>query len=84
MKIKNFFTSKKQVEEPKKRITKKRSFKGARSGRLTTWLFSGFNKINHDTKQDLAILITRCRDLSKNNEIMRSHLNNFDKNIIRK
>lgn len=70
----------KRVEQTPKK--KKRAFKGARSGRLTTWLFSGFNKINVDTKQDLAKLIVRCRDLCKNNQIMRSHLNNFEKSII--
>ena len=66
-------------QAPKK---KQRAFKGARSGRLTAWLFSGFTKINADLKQDLPKLITRCRDLCKNNEIMRSHLNNFEKSII--
>lgn len=86
MSIKDFFTSKKPENIEQKPVVKKqkRAFKGARNGRLTTWLFSSFNKINLDTKQDLVTLITRCRDLSKNNEIMRSHLNNFEKNIIRK
>lgn len=78
MEILNLFKRKTEV----KKSRKKRAFKGARSSRLTNWLFSGFTKINADTKQDLAKLIVRCRDLCKNNEIMRSHLNNFEKSII--
>lgn len=82
MEMFSLFKSKKvePVQQAPKR--KQRAFKGARSGRLTAWLFSGFTKINADLKQDLPKLITRCRDLCKNNEIMRSHLNNFEKSII--
>jgi hypothetical protein len=63
MEILNLFKRKTEV----KKSRKKRAFKGARSSRLTNWLFSGFTKINADTKQDLAKLIVRCRDLCKNN-----------------
>lgn len=51
-------------------------------GRFTEWMLSTFTKINVDTKNDLKTLIVRCRDLSKNNELMRSHLNNFEKSVI--
>lgn len=67
--------------EPKK--TAKRGFKGAVRGRFTNWLFSSFKKINQDLEDDLRELIVRCRDLAKNNEVFRSHLNNLEKSIIR-
>ena len=54
-----------------------RGFKGALKTRFTNWLFASFNKINVDTKTDFKPLILRVRDLSKNNEVFRSHLNNI-------
>lgn len=72
----------KEQEKAVKQTKKTKSFKGAKSGRFTNWLFSGFTKINVDTRNELRTLITRCRDLSKNNEVFRSHLNNFEKSII--
>ena len=77
MKIFDLF-KRKQVKPTRR----ERRFKGAQPSRFTDWLFSGFTKINVDTKFDLKQLIIRCRDLSKNNEILRSHLNNFEKTII--
>lgn len=74
--IKKLFTKQKAP------VQQKRSFKAAQKSRLTNWLFNSFTKINFDTKNELKTLITRCRDLSKNNEIFRSHLNNFEKSII--
>lgn len=59
-----------------------RSFKGATAGRFTNWIFSSFKKINSDIRDDLSTLIVRCRDLAKNNEVFRSHLNNLEKSII--
>lgn len=59
-----------------------RNFKGATGGRFTNWIFSTFKKINSDIRDDLSVLIVRCRDLAKNNEVFRSHLNNLDKSII--
>ena len=44
---------------------KTRAFKGAQRSRYTEWLFSGFNKINVDTKHDLRELIIRCRRFSE-------------------
>ena len=77
MKLFNFFK-----KEQKKKST--RGFKGALKTRFTTWLFASFNKINVDTKQEFRPLILRARDLSKNNEVFRSHLNNIEKSIIGK
>jgi hypothetical protein len=50
--------------------------------RFTNWLFSSFAPINKELKGDLKELIIRSRDLAKNNEIMRSHLNNMEKSIV--
>jgi len=66
----------------KKPQSKQRSFKGASRSRFTSWLMSSFSPINRDLKNDLQTLIIRSRDLSKNNEIFRSHLNNLQKSII--
>ena len=59
-----------------------RSFKGAKMSRFTNWLNNTFAPINKDLKSDLRELITRSRELAKNNEIMRSHLNNMQKSIV--
>ena len=77
MKLFNIFK-----KEQKKKST--RGFKGALKTRFTNWLFASFNKINVDTKYEFRQLVLRVRDLSKNNEIMRSHLNNLEKSIIGK
>ena len=77
MKLFNIFK-----KEQKKKST--RGFKGALKTRFTNWLFASFNKINVDTKTEFKPLILRVRDLSKNNEVFRSHLNNLEKSIIGK
>ena len=77
MKLFNIFK-----KEDKKKST--RGFKGALKTRFTNWLLASFNKINVETKYEFKSLILRVRDLSKNNEIMRSHLNNLEKSIIGK
>ena len=77
MKLFNIFK-----KEQKKKST--RGFKGALKTRFTNWLFASFNKINVDTKYEFKQLILRVRDLAKNNEIFRSHLNNIEKSIIGK
>lgn len=59
-----------------------RSFKGAKMSRFTNWLNATFAPINRDLKTDLRELITRSRELAKNNQIMRSHLNNMQKSIV--
>jgi capsid protein len=77
MKLFNIFK-----KEQKKKST--RGFKGALRTRFTSWLLNSFTKINVDTKQEFKQLISRVRDLSKNNEVFRSHLNNLEKSIIGK
>lgn len=77
MKLLNIFK-----KEPEKK--KQRGFKGALKTRFTNWLLNSFTKINVDTKYEFKQLISRVRDLSKNNEVFRSHLNNLEKSIIGK
>ena len=77
MKLLNIFK-----KEQKKKST--RGFKGALKTRFTNWLLSSFTKINVETKYEFKQLISRVRDLSKNNEVFRSHLNNLEKSIIGK
>ena len=77
MKLFNIFK-----KEQKKKST--RGFKGALKTRFTNWLFASFTKINVETKYEFKQLVLRVRDLSKNNEVMRSHLNNLEKSIIGK
>lgn len=75
-KIKNFFV--KGVKNTKK----SRSFKNARNSRFTEWLNATFAPISYDIRNDLRQLIIKSRDLSKNNELVQSHLNNLQKSII--
>ena len=77
MKLLNIFK-----KEQKKKST--RGFKGALKTRFTNWLLSSFTKINVETKYEFKQLISRVRDLAKNNEVFRSHLNNIEKSIIGK
>ena len=77
MKLFNIFK-----KEQKKKST--RGFKGALKTRFTNWLLASFNKINVETKYEFKQLILRVRDLAKNNEVFRSHLNNIEKSIIGK
>ena len=77
MKLLNIFK-----KEQKKKST--RGFKGTLKTRFTNWLLASFNKINVETKYEFKQLILRVRDLAKNNEVFRSHLNNLEKSIIGK
>lgn len=70
----------KQLQSSKPKV--KRSFKSARSNRFMQWLHSSFSPVNKELKSDLKQLIVRSRDLAKNNEIFRSHLNNMEKSIV--
>lgn len=82
MKLLNIFKKEQKKKKQNSNSTLLRSFRGATSGRFTSWLFSSFKKINSDIIDDLETLIVRCRDLAKNNEVFRSHLNNIEKSII--
>lgn len=67
--------------KPPKQISK-RSFKGALPSRFTNWLYSSFMKVNADTNANQITLLARCRELAKNNTIVRSWLTNIEKNVI--
>lgn len=77
--IKNLF----KRDEKKEKIFI-RSFKGASRTRYTKWIDSTLTKINSDIQSDLLTTITRCRDLAKNEPIIRSYLSMCEKNIIGK
>lgn len=80
----NLFNRKRKNVPPKrlKQSSAQRSFKGALTGRFTNWLLSTFTPINRELQSELRPLVIRCRDLAKNNEVFRSHLNNIEKSII--
>lgn len=59
-----------------------RSFKSALPSRYTNWLYSSFEKINADTNAFQVTLVTRARELAKNNTIVRAWLENIEKNVI--
>ncbi len=79
--IKRFFNREKQ--QPPKR--NKRSFQGAAMTRLVNWLNNtSYSKINLDLDDGLITLLTRARELAKNNIIVRSYLDMNEKNVIGK
>lgn len=59
-----------------------RSFKSALPSRFTNWLYSSFEKINADTNAFQVTLVSRARELAKNNTVVRSWLENIEKNVI--
>lgn len=63
---------------------KVRSFAAAGRSRYTDWLTATFSKINWDLRADLRDLVVKSRDLSKNNAIFRSHLNNVQNAVLGK
>ena len=80
----NFFNIFKKPNETVKKPRHSRAFVGARNNRFTNWLYSSFSKINLDIDNDLLNLMSRTRELSKNNNIVRSYLELMEKNIIGK
>ena len=72
-------------EKPKgKKMNATRAFKGAMKNRYTDWLLASLTKINADTNAGQLDVITKCRDLAKNDPIGRSYLSICQKNIIGK
>lgn len=64
---------------------RKRSLVGATQHRFVNWLTNtSYQKINLDLDTGLITLITRARELAKNNMIVRSYLELMEKNIIGK
>lgn len=59
-----------------------RAFKGALPTRFTNWLYSSFSKINSDTNEYQITLLARARELAKGNTVVRSWLENMEKNIL--
>ena len=78
----NLFSIMTKRNAPAKKIT--RAFAGARSTRFTDWIYSTFSKINLDIDNDFLTLVTRARELSKNNNVVRSYLELMEKNVIGK
>lgn len=61
-----------------------RSLKGGRLSRLTNWINATLTRVNADVNADLLNTITKCRDLAKNEAIIRAYLSSCQKNIIGK
>lgn len=61
-----------------------RSFKGGRLNRFTNWINATLTRVNADVNADLLNTITKCRDLAKNDPIVRAYLSACQKNIIGK
>jgi capsid protein len=70
---------------PVKSPRRKRSLVGAAHHRFVNWLTNtSYQKINLDLDTSLVPLITRARELAKNNMVVRSYLELMEKNIIGK
>ena len=80
----SFFSSKKKEDEASKGKKMKRGFTGASRTRFTRWINDTLLRINQDTNADQLKTIARCRDLAKNNPIVRSYLGSCVKNVIGK
>lgn len=65
-------------------ITSKRSFVGAAKNRFISWIYDSLSKINLDIDTQLLTVISRTRELAKNNNIVRSYLELMEKNVIGK
>lgn len=77
MKFFNIFKKEQPVKE-------KRSLVAAIKTRFTDWIHATLNPINLDLVNDQLGVISKCRDASKNNPIVRSYLSMAQKNIIGK
>lgn len=68
-------------EAPKtKRFT--RGLKGAYFNTFVNWMFATLTKINLDINQNLLEVVKKCRDLAKNNSLIRAYLGSCVKNVI--
>lgn len=76
--------NKEAAPAPQGKKMNSRSFKSARRNRYTEWINASLTKINSDINADLLGAITKCRDLAKNDPIIRSYLSSCQKNIIGK
>ena len=74
-------------EEPQAPVKGKkmqRNLKGAIRTRYTNWLNATLQRANADINQDLITVISKCRDLAKNDSLTRAYLGACQKNIIGK
>ena len=78
------FFKKEEAPKPTGKKVNTRSFKGAQRNRYTNWINATLSKINADTNYDQLNVITKCRDLAKNDSIIRAYLGACQKNIIGK
>ena len=59
-----------------------RGFKGAYFNRFVDWAFATLTKINLDINTNLLDVVRKCRDLAKNNALIRAYLGSCVKNVI--
>lgn len=64
------------------KVKEKRSYDGARTGRIgSTWLVSGLSA-DAEIRQHLPLLRGRCRELERNNDYMRGGLEDVEANTL--
>lgn len=61
-----------------------RGLVGAMPTRLTNWITATSSRINCELPSSLATVVPRCRDVAKNNPVIRSYLSMCQKNVIGK
>ncbi len=80
--LKNIWASSENAPVKGKKLS--RSLKGGRLSRLTSWINATLTRVNADVNADLLNTITKCRDLAKNEPIVRAYLSACQKNIVGK
>lgn len=82
--IRNFFKGSENKENDDKKQENVRSFIGAANTRLTNWINASLSPISSDLNNGLLKTIEKCRELAKNNSIIRAYLSLCVKNIVGK
>lgn len=81
--LKRLFNSNRaNKEKPGKALF--RGLVGAMPTRLTNWITATTSRINCEFPSSLATVVPRCRDVAKNNPVIRSYLSMCQKNVIGK
>lgn len=81
--LKNLFVKPEHKSDSETKKT--RAFAGSLPNRFVNWIYGeSYSKINLDLDNGLIKLLTRTRELAKNNAIVRSYLELMDKNVIGK
>lgn len=78
--LKNLFNRK----SPKQSHSFVRGLVGAMPTRLTNWITATSSRINAEFPGSLSTVVPRCRDVAKNNPVIRSYLSMVQKNVIGK